>query len=187
MIAASFLVEYLGISWVEGARWFHDTLVDADVAINAMMWQVFRSAKNWHLARGHVFSTKFCYCFRTPGAAALTSGISCCLLKQGLRMRLATSAANGCPSWRISPTSTSSPNQCISLTSFASSTSSADFCTLLGARLPKCSHKRGCSLASLTLIASLKTLQQLVESRSGRVLCCPLFLDIIAKYMVTLS
>jgi deoxyribodipyrimidine photolyase len=39
MVTASFLVEYLGISWVEGARWFHDTLVDADVAINAMMWQ----------------------------------------------------------------------------------------------------------------------------------------------------
>ena len=59
MVVASFLVEYesrlkmrnhlghelngsdryLGISWVEGLRWFHDTLVDADVAINAMMWQ----------------------------------------------------------------------------------------------------------------------------------------------------
>ena len=40
MVTASFLVEYLGVSWVEGARWYHDTLVDADVAINAMMWQV---------------------------------------------------------------------------------------------------------------------------------------------------
>jgi deoxyribodipyrimidine photolyase len=40
MVTASFLIEYLGISWVEGARWYHDTLVDADVAINAMMWQV---------------------------------------------------------------------------------------------------------------------------------------------------
>ena len=98
MVCASFLVEYLGVSWVEGAlqpsvkscnlyeslqpcvreaatlgvepatlctrgcspvcacerlpphaalrtapppgaRWFHATLVDADVAINAMMWQ----------------------------------------------------------------------------------------------------------------------------------------------------
>ena len=34
MLCASFLVEYLGVSWVEGARWFHATLVDADVAIN---------------------------------------------------------------------------------------------------------------------------------------------------------
>jgi len=40
MVVASFLVEYLGVSWVEGARWFHNTLVDADVAINSMMWQV---------------------------------------------------------------------------------------------------------------------------------------------------
>ena len=24
---------------VEGCRWFHDTLVDADLAINSMMWQ----------------------------------------------------------------------------------------------------------------------------------------------------
>ena len=39
MLCASFLVEYLGVSWVEGARWFHATLVDADVAINSMMWQ----------------------------------------------------------------------------------------------------------------------------------------------------
>ena len=30
---------YLNINWVEGEKWFHWTLVDADVAINAMMWQ----------------------------------------------------------------------------------------------------------------------------------------------------
>ena len=39
MVCASFLVEYLGVSWVHGARWFHETLVDADLAINSMMWQ----------------------------------------------------------------------------------------------------------------------------------------------------
>lgn len=39
MITASFLTEYLCIDWREGARWYHDTLVDHDVAINAMMWQ----------------------------------------------------------------------------------------------------------------------------------------------------
>lgn len=39
MIVASFLIEYLRVSWVEGERWFHDTLIDADAAINAMMWQ----------------------------------------------------------------------------------------------------------------------------------------------------
>jgi len=39
MVVASFLVEYLRISWVRGCEWFHYTLADADTAINAMMWQ----------------------------------------------------------------------------------------------------------------------------------------------------
>lgn len=38
-VTALFLVEYLGINWTEGLRWYHDTLVDADLAINSMMWQ----------------------------------------------------------------------------------------------------------------------------------------------------
>lgn len=39
MIAASFLVKHLLISWTEGARWFWDTLVDADLANNTLGWQ----------------------------------------------------------------------------------------------------------------------------------------------------
>jgi len=39
MVAAIMLCEHLNINWVEGERWFHHTLVDADLAINAMMWQ----------------------------------------------------------------------------------------------------------------------------------------------------
>lgn len=39
MVAAAFLCSALGQDWRKGQRWFHDTLVDADVAINAMMWQ----------------------------------------------------------------------------------------------------------------------------------------------------
>lgn len=39
MIAASFLVKDLLISWQEGARWFWDTLVDADLANNSLGWQ----------------------------------------------------------------------------------------------------------------------------------------------------
>lgn len=39
MVAAIVLVEHLNINWVEGAQWFHHTLVDADPAINPMMWQ----------------------------------------------------------------------------------------------------------------------------------------------------
>lgn len=38
MVVASFLVEYLRVNWVKGCEWFHYTLVDADSAINAMMW-----------------------------------------------------------------------------------------------------------------------------------------------------
>ncbi len=39
MIAASFLVKDLGISWKEGARWFWKALVDADLANNTLGWQ----------------------------------------------------------------------------------------------------------------------------------------------------
>jgi deoxyribodipyrimidine photo-lyase len=39
MIAASFLVKDLLIGWSEGARWFWDTLVDADLASNTLGWQ----------------------------------------------------------------------------------------------------------------------------------------------------
>jgi deoxyribodipyrimidine photo-lyase len=39
MIAASFLVKNLLQSWQDGARWFWDTLVDADLAANTMNWQ----------------------------------------------------------------------------------------------------------------------------------------------------
>ena len=39
MVAASFLVKHLMIPWQEGAQWFWDTLVDADLANNTMGWQ----------------------------------------------------------------------------------------------------------------------------------------------------
>ncbi len=39
MIVASFLVKNLGVHWREGARWFWDTLVDADLANNSAGWQ----------------------------------------------------------------------------------------------------------------------------------------------------
>lgn len=39
MAAAILLCEHLNIHWIEGERWFHHTLVDADQAINPMMWQ----------------------------------------------------------------------------------------------------------------------------------------------------
>jgi len=39
MIVASFLVKDLLVPWQEGARWFWDTLVDADLANNTLGWQ----------------------------------------------------------------------------------------------------------------------------------------------------
>jgi deoxyribodipyrimidine photo-lyase len=39
MIVASFLVKHLLLPWQDGARWFWDTLVDADLANNTMGWQ----------------------------------------------------------------------------------------------------------------------------------------------------
>ena len=39
MIAASFLVKDLLVPWQHGARWFLDTLVDADLANNSASWQ----------------------------------------------------------------------------------------------------------------------------------------------------
>ena len=39
MVVASFLVKDLRINWQEGAKWFWDTLVDANLASNTMGWQ----------------------------------------------------------------------------------------------------------------------------------------------------
>jgi deoxyribodipyrimidine photo-lyase len=39
MIAASFLTKNLLLPWQVGARWFWDTLVDADLANNSLGWQ----------------------------------------------------------------------------------------------------------------------------------------------------
>ena len=39
MVVASFLVKNLRMHWLHGARWFWDTLVDADLASNTLGWQ----------------------------------------------------------------------------------------------------------------------------------------------------
>ena len=39
MITASFLVKHLLLPWQQGEAWFWDTLVDADLAVNAFSWQ----------------------------------------------------------------------------------------------------------------------------------------------------
>lgn len=39
MIVASFLIKHLGVHWRDGMTWFEDTLVDADLNVNAASWQ----------------------------------------------------------------------------------------------------------------------------------------------------
>ncbi|NBX72945.1 MAG: deoxyribodipyrimidine photo-lyase [Alphaproteobacteria bacterium] len=39
MIVASFLIKHLHIDWRQGAEWFWDTLLDADLANNSASWQ----------------------------------------------------------------------------------------------------------------------------------------------------
>lgn len=39
MVVASFLCKHLRMHWLHGARWFWDTLVDADLANNSLGWQ----------------------------------------------------------------------------------------------------------------------------------------------------
>lgn len=39
MVAASFLCKHMRVHWLHGARWFWDTLVDADLACNTLGWQ----------------------------------------------------------------------------------------------------------------------------------------------------
>jgi deoxyribodipyrimidine photo-lyase len=39
MVVASWLCKHLGQHWLAGARWFWDTLIDADLANNTLGWQ----------------------------------------------------------------------------------------------------------------------------------------------------
>jgi len=61
-VVASFLMSYLRFSWVEGFKWFQDTLVDADVAINAMMWQNggFSGLDQWNFVMHPVNAAATC-------------------------------------------------------------------------------------------------------------------------------
>ena len=61
-ICAQFLIEYLGIDWRHGEAWFHDQLVDADVAINAFMWQNggHCGCDQWNFVMHPVYAAKSC-------------------------------------------------------------------------------------------------------------------------------
>jgi len=59
-VTAQFLIEYLDISWKSGFQWFDYTLVDSDVAINAMMWQMggHSGLGAWNFVMHPVFAGK---------------------------------------------------------------------------------------------------------------------------------
>jgi len=61
-VVASFLLSYLRFSWVDGYSWFQDTLLDADVAINAMMWQNggFSGLDQWNFVMHPVDAAATC-------------------------------------------------------------------------------------------------------------------------------
>merc|ERR1719331_3827838 len=61
-VVAGFLIEYLNLHWIHGEKWFHKTLVDADVAINAYMWQNggHSGMDQWNFVMHPVFAAKSC-------------------------------------------------------------------------------------------------------------------------------
>jgi len=61
-VVASFLIEFMNYNWTHGFAWFHDTLVDADVAINAGMWQNggHSGLDQWNFVMHPVYAAKSC-------------------------------------------------------------------------------------------------------------------------------
>merc|ERR1711974_508801 len=55
-------LSYLRFSWLDGYSWFQDTLLDADVAINAMMWQNggFSGLDQWNFVMHPVNAAMTC-------------------------------------------------------------------------------------------------------------------------------
>lgn len=59
-VTAQFLIEHLDLSWKDGFDWYDYTLVDTDVAINAMMWQMggHSGLDSWNFVMHPVFAGK---------------------------------------------------------------------------------------------------------------------------------
>eukprot|EP00927_Polykrikos_kofoidii_P080616 TRINITY_DN77514_c0_g1_i1.p1 TRINITY_DN77514_c0_g1~~TRINITY_DN77514_c0_g1_i1.p1 ORF type:complete len:819 (+),score=115.10 TRINITY_DN77514_c0_g1_i1:239-2458(+) len=59
-VTAQFLIEHLDLSWKDGFAWYDYTLVDTDVAINAMMWQMggHSGIGAWNFVMHPVFAGK---------------------------------------------------------------------------------------------------------------------------------
>jgi len=102
-VVAGFLVEHLNLHWIEGEKWFHDTLVDADIAINAYMWQNggHSGVDQWNFVMHPVYAAKSCdpeghyvrmWC---PELAKLPSEFIHCPWEAPLTMLAAASVAIG--------------------------------------------------------------------------------------------
>mmetsp|Transcript_42913 Transcript_42913/g.82241 ORF Transcript_42913/g.82241 Transcript_42913/m.82241 type:complete len:994 (-) Transcript_42913:56-3037(-) len=59
-VTATFLIDYLDISWKEGFKWYDYTLVDSDVAINARLWQQggHSGISQWNFVLHPVYAAK---------------------------------------------------------------------------------------------------------------------------------
>lgn len=59
-VTAQFLIEHLDLNWKDGFAWYDYTLVDTDVAINAMMWQMggHSGIGAWNFVMHPVFAGK---------------------------------------------------------------------------------------------------------------------------------
>lgn len=59
-VTAQFLIEHLDLNWKDGFDWYDYTLVDTDVAINAMMWQMggHSGIGSWNFVMHPVYAGK---------------------------------------------------------------------------------------------------------------------------------
>ena len=86
-VVACFLISYLRINWVEGLRWFSDTLLDFDEAISSMLWQNAgmsgrTSWPNFIVLRLFCLFQEFVYSFcqtTAPGVVFHSLSVICCL------------------------------------------------------------------------------------------------------------
>ena len=129
-VVAGFLIEYLNVDWRHGQLWFHDTLVDADVAIQVQTVSLRIQIPNHHpittqSLTNHPISRVLHVrgsCGRTADTAGWTSGTSSCTrcTPQSPRIRWANTSDDGARSWRAYPYSSCTARGLVSLESHPS-------------------------------------------------------------------
>lgn len=101
-VVASFLVEHLNVSWREGMAWFHETLIDSDVAINCFMWQNGgrSGCDQWNFVMDPVNAQKSCdplgnfVKYWIPELAAVPSNYVHCPWSMPMTMKASSFAAS---------------------------------------------------------------------------------------------